>query len=184
MPVFGHATAQGLYRAHSLALDRLGAEGWGTPGDHQDLLMMAVGGNRPLPELLLGVSQRPYGVLKYCWGLFYASRWQGSRDKANLAMGGDRRWRSVMACSDGKALWGQTPTQASHPAVRPWLAARPRRESDPKGGRQHRWAATPPFAGQSPAPTSSCRPWWQGHAPSATLGGYAAIRRAEPSSHQ
>ncbi len=40
--------------------------------------MMAVGGNRPLPELLLGVSQRPYGVLKYCWGLFYASRWRGS----------------------------------------------------------------------------------------------------------
>src|SRR5690554_2451267 len=52
-------------------------------------------------------------------------------------------------------------------------------------GRVAYWGGLrPPFARRSLAPTSSCRPWWQRHASSTPLGGCAAIRRAEPSSHQ
>src|SRR5690554_3955505 len=103
-------------------------------------------------------------------GLFYASRWRGSTDKANLAMGVIGR----VACREAFGL--HSPGGAWLLPVAVSLGGSAMRPG-------HRRAAAPPFVGQSPSPTSSGWPWWQRHAPLAPLGGFAAIRRAEPSSH-
>src|SRR5690554_3647275 len=104
-------------------------------------------------------------------GLFYASRWRGYTGKANLAMGVIGR----VACREAFGL--HSPGGAWLLPVAAGLGGSAMRP-------QHRWAASPPFSRRSLAPTSSCRPWWQRHAPWAPLGGFAAIRRAEPSSHK